>query len=516
MPRTPLLGALRQIARGVDRDERRARGEAGPAAIGRRAVLTGAAAGAALLSLPPVSALARSEARVAVVGAGLAGLTAAYDLKRAGVNATVFEASTRLGGRCYSGRGRFAEGQIVERGGEFIDTDHLAIRGLARTLGLQLDDVLAAQPAGSKALYIFGGRPYSVAEAARDYRAIYATVQDQSNRLGTVDYRSANAYARALDRLTVADWVARYVPGGRASRLGMLIEDALSEENALDSDQLSAILPPQLFAPDPRDGFNLYYTGSDQRFHVRGGNDQIATRLGAILGEAVQTGTVLTAIARCHDGRVRLTLRRGSHVFDRVFDRVILALPFRVMRDSVDYEDAGFKPLKQRAIRELGMGASVKFQLQFGRRVWHESGCNGEIRRPSPVFQTTWEVTRAQPGTQGILNFWSGGSRAIAAGAAELEELADRCLGDAEPLLPGLSGAWTGRMTRNVWRRNPWSLGSYAAQPPGYASTIFGVEPEPEGHCHFAGEHTSANYGYLNAGVETGQRAAREVIQALA
>ncbi len=518
MPRTPLMGMLRRVARDVDHEMRLSRAETprgGQPALPRRAVLRGAAAAAAVGAVP-LSALAKSEARVAVIGAGLAGLTAAYDLRQAGIRASVYEASTRLGGRCYSIRDTFAQGQIAEHGGEFIDTDHHAIRRLAKSLDLELDDVLAAQPKGSQALYFFDGQPYSVAQAAADYAHLYDTVQDQSNRLGDVDYKSSNAYAKALDRLTVADWVGLYVPGGRRSRLGRLIEDALSEENALDSDQLSAILPPQLFAPDPKDAFNLYYTSSDQRFHVRGGNDQIPNRLGALLGEAIQTGTVLTAITRRTDGRIRLSLRRDSHVFDRVYDRVILALPFRVMRDSVDYEDAGFKPLKMRAIRELRMGASVKFQLQFSHRVWRDAGCNGEIRRRSPAFQTTWEVTRAQPGREGVLNFWSGGSQALAAGSADAMDLAHRCLNDAETLIPGLKAAWTGRMTRDVWRKNPWSLGSYSAQSPGYATTVYGVEPEREGHCHFAGEHTAADYGYLNAAVTTGHRAAREVVKALA
>ena len=78
--------------------------------------------------------------RVAVIGAGLAGTTAAYRLARSGVQVRLFEARDRIGGRCWTARG-FADGQTAEHGGEFIDTRHVHLRGLARELGLQLDDL---------------------------------------------------------------------------------------------------------------------------------------------------------------------------------------------------------------------------------------------------------------------------------------------------------------------------------------------------------------------------------------
>ncbi len=512
MPKSRLLTQLRRIAAETTRDERSA---AGAPPLGRREVLGGLAALGAAASLAPRPARAATGARVAVVGAGLAGLTAAYDLMQAGIAATVFEGNTRLGGRCFTIRDVFAQGQIGEHGGEFIDTDHHQIRRLARDLGLTLDDVLAAQPAGSDALYFFDGQPYSVAEAARDYLPVYPIVQRQVRALGNFGYRHANAFARALDGISVAQWVELYVPGGGTSKLGRLINNAISEENAADATTLSGISVPGLFAPDPRAGFDLYYTGSDQRFHVHGGNDQIPTLLGAALAPHIQTGTALVAITQFGDGRVRLSLSRDSVVFDQVFDRVILALPFAVMRVGVDYSRAGFRPLKQQAIQLLGMGNSVKFQLQFTGRPWHAAGCTGEIRLETPGYQTTWDVTRAQPGSDGVLNFWSGGAQGTYAGSIDAARLARENMAAAAKLIPGLAAAWTGRMTRDVWARNPWSLGSYSYQPIGYATTVAGIEPEPEGNCFFAGEHTAVNYGYLNAGVSSGQRAARQVLASL-
>jgi len=87
----------------------------------------------------------RGAPRIAVVGAGLAGLTCAYRLQQAGYVAQVYEASGRIGGRCYTGRGDFADGQIYEHGGELIDTRHRELRRLAQELELQLDDLLNAE-----------------------------------------------------------------------------------------------------------------------------------------------------------------------------------------------------------------------------------------------------------------------------------------------------------------------------------------------------------------------------------
>ena len=511
MPRSSLLNTLISVAAETYRVHR-AEGSSSPGPrIGRRDLLRGAASLAGATLLPPLPALAAAEARVAIVGAGLAGLTAAHELSKAGLKSTVYEGSTRLGGRCYAIRS--FPNQIAEHGGEFIDSSHEAILRLAASLELELDDLLAAEPKNATSLYAFENG-YSVAEAQKDYVAIYPLIQEQAKRIGDYSYKDSNPFARTLDRITLADWVARYVPGGRMSKLGHLIENAITEEYAADVTELSGLTPAPLFAPNTRTGFDLYYPSSDQRYHVRNGNDQIPRLLGEKLGDAVQTGAALTAVARLPDGRVRLTLSRDSQIIEATYDRVILALPFSVLR-QLDTSQAGFRPLKRRAIAALGMGASTKFQLRFRERVWRAAGCSGEIRLRSDFFQTTWDVTRAQPGDSGILNFWSGGKQAERSAALDPVDLARSCLAEAEKLLPGLTAAWTGEMTRDAWRGNPWSLGSYSYQPVGYATALSGIEAEPESNCFFAGEHTAAQSGYLNAAVESGQRAAKEVLASL-
>ncbi len=131
MARTPLLNMLLNLSREralAERSELTGRQRVS-STIGRRTVLRGAA-GIALTAALPLAGFA-ATARIAVVGAGLAGLTAARELRKAGLKPDVYEGSTRIGGRCYSARGIFGDGQVAEHGGEFIDTGHKEIRRLA-------------------------------------------------------------------------------------------------------------------------------------------------------------------------------------------------------------------------------------------------------------------------------------------------------------------------------------------------------------------------------------------------
>jgi monoamine oxidase len=445
---------------------------------GRRRLIAGSGGAALALTTPlRTSAAARRGApRIAIIGAGLAGLAAAHALRRAGHDPEVFEASERLGGRCFSERAAFAEGQIAERGGEFLDTAHTEILALAKALGLAVDDVLADQPEGSEGWALLDGARYT-----GDARAL-------GDHYG---YADSNATARTLDAMSVSDWIAQHVPGGTGSLFGRLVANAFEEEYAIEAARLSAISLVVALSASPRDSFQPY-AGSDQRFHIRGGNDALVARLAASLLRPVEPGMPLVALARRHDGRYDVTLRRGSGTLTDRFDRVVLALPFSNLRD-VDLSRAGFRPRKLRAIRELPMGASTKLQLQFHERLWRAARNNGEVRLDGS-FHGTWEVSRAQAGRAGILNFWSGGDRAVAAGKDTPEAQAARALADLEAALPGITRAWNGRVIRNTWDAGSGPRGSYAYYPPGYMTTLLGIEGEPEGACHFAGEHTSLEW----------------------
>jgi monoamine oxidase len=516
MARTPLVGALQSITRGVA-VERAGTDSHGPT---RRDVLRGAAAVAATAVVSTAAQAAwpgparAAGPRIVVVGAGLAGLSAAYQLRKAGYVATVIEGSDRVGGRCWSIKGYFDEGQVAEHGGELIDQNHTAVRQLAQELGLTLDNLLATEQNGTEPLYWFDGAPYTYAEATDDIKTIWQQLhKDVSAASYPTLYDSYTPRGLELDRMSIADWIAAYVPGGAASRLGRLLDVAYNIEYGGECSVQSSLNMLYLLAYSGQGQLRIFGP-SNEKYHVTGGNDQIPALLAQRLAGQIQLGTQLTALQDNGDGTWAVTTRTGSKSKSITADHVVLALPFSMLR-SVDLTKAAFPTRKTTAIRELPMGTNSKLQLQFDERHWRALGGNGDSYADTG-YQSTWEVTRGQSGRRGILVDYTGGNIGADFGRLTPDAYARRFLSQIEPLFPGLTARWNGKVTLDFWAGNPWTRGSYSYWKVGQYTQFSGVEKEAVGTCHFAGEHTSQDFqGYLNGAVETGYRAAGEILAAL-
>ncbi len=511
---SPLMAELRRRAA-----ERRAalRGGSPPPEPGlsRRELLAraGALGGAAVLATPAATAARRVSAhdtRVVVVGAGLAGLTCAHRLAQRGIHVTVFEARERVGGRCWTARG-FADGQVAEHGGEFIDTRHVHLRRLARELGLRLDDRVAAedQQADDHSVLWLDGAARDSNAVYRQLAAVLARLEADAKRIG--DYRAGRATraARAFDEMTMAEWLDAHVPGGSRSLLGRAIASTQVSFFGLDIDRLSAI--------NLIEGLVVPYDGADDRYHLHGGNDAVPTRLASRLPRGtVRLGAPLHALRRRGEG---YRLRFGGVRGEVAADRVVLALPFTALRRA-DLAGAGLSAGRLRAIRELGMGTNAKLLLQFRDRPGHYGGWTGDLLSDG-ALGTTWESSLAQSGRSGLITVFTGGRAgarypaAVPHGRAPARVVAPD-LRRIERFAPGAREGYNGRAWLDSWVDDPWSHGSYAAFLPGQYTRWWGALGHREGRLHFAGEHTSTHsQGYLNGGVESGERAAREVLRAV-
>ena len=500
VPHTTLLCRIVAAARQIAREEG---GFERPAGLSRRAFLATGAAAAAPLG-------AQSAPRVVIVGAGLAGLTCAYRLAQSGIAADIYDANGRVGGRCWSLTSGFDDGQIIERGGELIDQGHTAIRQLCQELRLPLDNLLAAEPNGTEPFYYFDGAPYTYQDAVNDLKSIWKKMKaDLSAASYPTTYYQSTQRGRELDAMSIIDWLNESVPGGAASRLGQLLDVAYNIEYGEECSQQSALNLLYLLGYSGPGQLRLFGP-SNEKYHVRGGNEQIAARLAAPVEARIRAGHALTAIARNANGSYALQFRAGSRRVDVTADRVVLALPFSILR-TLDFAGAGFSGRKQLAIREQGMGANAKFHLQFRTRHWNALGNNGDSYSDTG-YQASWEVTRGQGGAAGILVNYTGGNVARAAGG----DTPAGVLARMEPVLPGLTAQWNGKWQLENWPANPLTRGSYSFWKPGQYQSFVGAEREIEGACHFCGEHTSLDFqGYLNGAVETGERAASEVAAAL-
>ncbi len=507
MARTPLLNAFEEsvaeVAAGETRTTRRTFLRE-VAVAGAAATAAGTLAGRARAATPP--------GRVVVVGAGLAGLTAAYRLKQAGVVAELHEASTRIGGRCWTLRDFFTGGQIAERGGELIDQGHGQIRHLAQELGLSLDNLLQAEANDTEPTYWFDSGRYSYAEATDDIKAGWQKIHSDATAAGFPTlFDSFTERGRQLDRMSIVDWIDETFDGGIDSRVGQLLDVAYNIEYGAESSEQSSLNLVYLLAYAGQGQLRVFGK-SNEKYRVRGGNDQIPAGLAARLAGQITTGSQLVAIRLTAAGRWELTFRQGSSTKVVTADRVVLALPFSIMRASVDFSRAGFERLKETAIRELGMGTNSKLHVQFTSRPWRGLGFNGDTYSDRG-YQSTWEVTRAQGGTPGILVDYTGGNVGASFGSGTPSARATQFLAQVEPVLPGVTNAYNGRAFVDFWPAYEWTRGSYSFYEVGQYTKFAGMERRRQGTCHFAGEHTSIDFqGYLNGAVETGERAAAEIL----
>jgi monoamine oxidase len=236
----------------------------------------------------------------------------------------------------------------------------------------------------------------------------------------------------------------------------------------------------------------------------------------------------MTAVAKNLDGSVDLTFTTAGGTAGVTADRVILAIPFSVLR-TLDYARAGFDDLKQTAITQLGAGRNAKLQLQFASRLWNTSGPWGVSTGDTYTdlgYQNTWDVTRAQSGATGILVNYSGGSVAggfsppapysNASQSQSVSGYAKSFLKQLEVVFPGITAQWTGKATLSTPFLDPNLRCSYSYWRVGQYTSFAGYEGVAQGPIHFAGEHCSQDFqGYMEGGAREGGRAALEVFHAL-
>lgn len=531
MARSSLTDLLRRIhaahaeaaARGMPADETfelqtqraalsRGRFIAGAAAVGGAAVLGGA--------LGPVRAVAKSASpRIVIVGGGLAGTTCAYRLHQAGLASTLYEANASVGGRTWTLRDFWDDGQHTEHGGENISSEHADIRALVKELGLELVDVRAAQTPGTEEVYWVHGKRIPFKAMLAEYAQVFPKIKAANDAAGYPTlWNHYNEAGRKLDQTSGRDWIRENVPGGLDSTIGWMLDLDTTTENGGEADRQSSLefiyMLGHMPAYNPGSGF--YWVGTDEKYIVKGGNDQIAHRLAAKLPDStVQTSTALVALKKRSDGSYLCTFESHLQTFDVPADYVVLALPFTTLR-RVDLSKAGFDKRKMTAIEHLPLGTNTKIYVQFRERPWLAMGYDGATYADTG-YQQTLDASRGQAGRSGILEFYTGGHKGASFGPASFGPPADSVVRDQmrglEPLYPGISKQWNGKAFMDYWTGDRWHKGSYSYWAVGQCTTFAGYEGARQANVHFCGEHTAIDFqGFMNGAVATGQRAAADIL----
>jgi monoamine oxidase len=513
MARTPLFDALRRALVRADAQRRGATPapRSGPT---RRQFLGTTAAALALPVLPSCSGDGGDGATVlpvVVVGGGIAGLHCAVRLVEAGVDVTVFEASGRTGGRMWTGKDLFADGQVCELGGELVDSGHTTIQGLCEELGLPLDDLSAGEPFEFVDIFFIDGQVIP-------FPALVEAFTPLAERMAaTVTAAEADdaEFAR-IDAMSIPQWLE--AEGLAADNvLRKCIEIAYVGEYGLEVDQQSVFNLLYLIDYEAPDPFRIY-GDSDEKFHVHAGSQAIPDGLAARISDRIELEHVLTALAlegEMDDTRYRLTFEVGDETVEVRARHVVLALPFTALR-RVDLTAAGLPAEKIQVIAELGYGTNSKLMLGFATRHWQGMDSNGGVFTNVADVQATWDTSRGQAGTTGILTNFVGGQRGVAIGEGETEARALEVVDSLRLVFPGIAKEYRANSAvRMHWPSAPHHLGSYACYKPGQWA-FYGTEGARVGNLHFCGEHTSLDFqGYMEGGAETGALVALEILEDL-
>jgi monoamine oxidase len=477
-----------------------------PRALDRRQFLTLSSAGVAAAARSSFAFLPAQRpdgvVDVLIVGGGLAGLRAAQVLREAGRQVVILEARAVPGGRVQTLRAPFTENLHAEAGPIRIPGMHRRVLGLAQQYRLSMVPFASS---GGAALVTIGGTSVRVPDELSKATAALGLGADEAGLAQGALLRkyvqnlpediatltpTAASYGRwqAHDQVTWPDWLrARGASDGAVSLMTL----------GADSRQLSALYVLRQFA---------MLQNTDQFFKIEGGMDRLPRAIAGSLGGIIRYRSAVTKIEQTAT-TVRLDYQQNGRPASINGRQVIVTAPFSTLR-RIEIRPP-LPPSHTRAIETLPYFPAVRVLLQSGSRFWDDAGLTGAARTDQPA--EIWDCTYDQPASSGILGATVGGAigesltamprpRAVRAGT----DLVAKTFPQVRTQLR--------RSSIYRWAADPWSRGAFAVFRPGQMSAVMPEITRPEGRLHFAGEHTSSWMGWMEGALESGERAAQEVL----
>jgi monoamine oxidase len=531
MSRTPLFAAVKKALARSFQDQGLVLPQSSALTRRRLLRLSAAAAGAAMLSpvlnwsadakqKKPKRGMRRPRS-VAIIGGGVAGLTAAYRLQQAGGKPVLFEASNRWGGRMFTVYD-FYKGMFGELGGEFVDSYHEDLQKLAKDVGVEMQNLTTE---GGDDLFFFKGQfhtPKDMIDPEKQTGAflpIAKQIAEDAEKLTDKD-DEWTPHATKLDNTSLKAYLEQF--RGKTDDWAIdLLDVAYNIEFGLLTEEQSSLAMVDFITTDMSKPFAMFGP-SDEIYRIKGGSSVLINALVDALKDKIEMkqGYALTALDY-KGGQVVMGFDAPGGPATESFDAVILALPFTKLRQVKGLEGLRLGAEKLKCIRELGYGMNAKILQGTTSRVWRspESGLpepsNGNFYSDLG-FQTLWDSSRAQPGDAGILTDYIG----VKAGLNDAKSALDAFHADLPKMSPKMAEALDpNAVTSWFWAVYPFTLGSYASAKVGQYTTMLEVASEPAlgGRLQFAGEHTSGDFiGFMNGGVQSGDRAAAALIKTMA
>ncbi|MCW2512392.1 MAG: monoamine oxidase [Mycobacterium sp.] len=443
--------------------------------------------------------------RVVVVGAGLAGLTAAVDLAESGAEVTVLEARERVGGRMHGVP--VTGGGVADGGAAYLGVRHTELLSMIEEYGL---DLASTEMLGDSTFLVSDDRTTTASRVPPLDAVALGDLFDQLEDLVAQvrpDAPWETPGAEALDRITAARWLAESVPHPDAQTFFPLF---IGEMMAADPAAIS-VLHMAFYL---RSGGGIRYLnafeGGAQQWRIDGGAHQLTRALAERLGDRVQLGQPVRAIDQDADGVVvhGVSSIDGSPTEFRA-DRVVVAIP-PLLAQGIEFRPALPAP---RATAATGRGCAVKVHLSYPAPIWRRQGLSGwSVSAHGPLLST---VDDSPPDESvGVLTGFVTGAAASAFSALSSAEQRDAALAHVRRIFPDLPEPT--RCTVTDWLAEEYSRGCYAALfGPGDWSQLGPTMTTPHGRVHWAGTETSLEFfGLMEGAIRSGRRAASELTNA--
>ncbi|HEX6714117.1 MAG TPA: flavin monoamine oxidase family protein [Thermoleophilaceae bacterium] len=444
-----------------------------------------------------------AETDVVVVGAGLAGLSAARALRAGGRDVVVLEARDRVGGRTVNEP--IGDGKIVELGGQWVGPTQNRMYELIRELGLETFPT-----------YDSGENVFEHGDAVRRYTGTIPKVSPialaevglviaRLNRLAKTIQPDAPWTAKRApqwDGQTFEDWSRRKIRTPLAREMMRLAIEGVWAAEPRDVSMLHVLFYIRSAGSLER---LLDTDGGAQQDRVVGGTQLISIRMAEQLGEAVVLEAPVRAIAT--DGAdVAVTSDKGT---TRARD-VIVAIP-PVLAGRIAY-DPPLPAVRDGLTQRMAQGSVVKCMAIYERPFWRERGLSGQLTSTRGPVSVGFDNSPPD-GAPGVLLAFLEGKAARDGAAMDLGDRRDAVLGSLARAF-GPEAAKPERYVDKAWPNEEWSRGCYGGFMPPGAWTDHGAALRPSiGRIHWAGAETAVKWnGYMEGAVTSGERAATEIL----
>jgi monoamine oxidase len=447
--------------------------------------------------------------RVVVLGAGVAGLVAAYELKQQGHDVVVLEAQNRVGGRVLTCR-EFAPGLYAEFGAMRIPRSHDLTLGYCAKFNLRMRPFVMGNPKG---LVYIGGQRMTMEEAQRmPDRLPFDLAPHERGKTADELWAAAIADIKALlDRDGPSAWEQIRAELDQFSLYEFLKHRNFSKGaieyyavmNFVEADMNNAVM--EVLREDLEGAYVDMQT-------IDGGMDGLPNAFYAELQQEVRFGAEVRAIDQSESG-VTVHVRTEAGRFSIAADYCICTLPFPCLR-TIELNQP-FSRAKMRAIRQLNYHASTKILFQVRHRFWEDEDgiVGGASVTDLPIRRLNYPPASADTERGVLLASYTWGQDALQWGAMDPETRLEEALDDVSRIHPRIRDEYE-IGTSYAWYADRWARGAFALFAPEQQSDLQAAIVQPEGRIYFAGEHCSLYHAWIQGALESGIRAATEVHEA--